>query len=207
MADEKPPDVTKEYETLKAQHKELSEKFEKLQASQKPPPPEDKELIEKARLQREADEKKSGDSKALEAAIRFDLKAKEFLSTNASLLPKDVEEIFKTAEKEKYDNALEKDAAIKSGIVQSFFSVQANLDLLTASQKNQLEDYLKLTKTGKQEKAQSIYDSIFEPTFEMLKRVKKAEALQKGVGDGSDDALIEKRMARAKKHFLREKSQ
>ena len=78
---------------------------------------------------------------------------------------------------------------------------------MTPGLKSNLEEYLKLTKNGKQEKAQAIYETIFEPAFEMLRRVKKAEALSKGERSGSDDALIEKRVSRATKHFLREKSQ
>ncbi len=133
--------------------------------------------------------------------------AEAWIKTNQSLLPKDVEDIFKAAKVEKYDNALDKDSAIKAGIVKSFFSVQANLDLLTPSQKNQLDDYLKLSNTGRQEQARKTYETIFEPTFESLKRLKKAEALQKGYGDGSDDSLIQKRIERSNKHYLREKSQ
>lgn len=168
-------------------------------------PPEDPDLLEKARKQREADDKKQADTKSLEAALKFNLNSAQFLKDHASLLPKDIADIFKSAEAEKFDTAIEKDAAIKAGIIQSFFSIQANLDLLTPGLKSSLEDYLKLTKTGKQEKAQQIYDSIFEPAFEMLKRVKKAEALQKGHGTGNDDAYKQKLMAGSKKHYLGEK--
>lgn len=167
----------------------------------------DEDLSSKAKKLRAAEDKKSGDSKALEAALRFNLGAEAWLKNNQSLLPKDVSDIFKAAEKETYGSAIEKDAAIKAGIVQSFFGIQSNLDLLTPAIKGQLEDYLKLTKTGKQDKAQQIYDTIFEPAFEMLRRVKKAEALNKGFGTGgaSDDAYKAKMMNLSKKHYLGEK--
>lgn len=186
---------------------DLTKRLEAIEKSKPAPPPADDDLNEKARKQREADDKKAGDSKQLEAALKFSLTAPEFLKVNASLLPKDVADIFKAAEKEKYDSAIEKDAAIKAGIIQSFFAQQSNLDLLTPGLKASLEDFLKLTKTGKQDKAQSIYDSIFEPTFEMLKRVKKAEALSKGFSGGSDteDAYKNKMINLSKKHYLGEK--
>jgi hypothetical protein len=200
------PDYAKEIEALKTRNAELDKQISEL--TKKPDPkPEDKDLLEKARLQREADDKKSSDSRALEKAITFNLKAKEFLSTNESLLPKGVADIFTEAEKENYSNAVEKDNAIKAGIVQSFFSVQTNVDLLTPGLKSSLDEYLKLTKTGKQDKAQSVYDGIFEPAFEMLKRIKKAEALSKGYGsEGDADTAYKNKMIKlSKAHYLGEK--
>lgn len=184
---------------------EIANLKKELEALKTKPPADDPDLLEKARKQREADDKKQADTKSLEAALKFNLNSSQFLKDHATLLPKDIADIFKSAEAEKFDTAIEKDAAIKAGIIQSFFSIQANLDLLTPGLKSSLEDYLKLTKTGKQDKAQQIYDSIFEPAFEMLKRVKKAEALQKGHGTGSDDAYKQKLMAGSKKHYLGEK--
>jgi hypothetical protein len=200
-------DFKKEIDLLKAQNVDLMAKLEKLISKPKDDAL-DEDLNQKAKKQRDADDKKAGDHKALEAALRFSLKSDEFLKTNAALLPKDVSDIFKAAEKENYSSAIEKDAAVKAGIIQSFFSVQANLDLLTPGVKNELEEYLKLTKTGKQEKAQQIYNMIFEPAFEMLKRVKKAEALQKGFGNPSDteSAYKQKLVNLSRKHYLGEKT-
>ncbi len=169
---------------------------------------DDPDLEAKAKASREAKEKSSSDTKKIEAALKFSLGAKDFLKQNASLLPKDIEGIFAEADKEKYDNAIEKDSAIKASLVQSFFNVQSNLDLLTPSQKTILEDFLKLTKNGKQEKAQNLYETVFEPTFEMFKRVKKAEQLGKdGQVEASDtiQAYSDRMMKLSKKHYMGEK--
>lgn len=200
--DDQKPDLAKQYADLEAKHNALNEKLEKLLASKTK---DDEELIDKSKRERAEKDKQDGDAKALEAALRFNMNSDSFLKSNESLLPKDIADIFKTAEKEKFDNPIEKDRAVKAGIIQSFFSVQSNLDLLTPALKNQLEDYLKLTKNGKQEKAQGIFDAIFEPTFEMLRRVKKAEALNKGHGDNSNDAYKNKLIAISKNRFLGEK--
>lgn len=198
------PDLAKELEALKAKNAEYEAKIKELsvKTDPKPEPKEDPELIEKARLKKAEDDKKMGDNKALENALKFSLKSEEWLKVNASLLPKEIGDIFKQAETEKYDSAIEKDGALKSGIVQAFFKVQENLDLLTASQKSNLDEYLKLTKNEKQVQAQKIYDSIFEPTFETLKRVKKAEALSKGLGTGGDDGYKNRLIEGSKKHFF-----
>ncbi len=193
-------DHSKEMEALKARNAELDKKIQELTSKKES---DDEDLLVKAKTSREAKDKKNVDTKALERAIMFNVKSKEFLEKNQSLLPKDVADIFALADKETYNDAIEKDSAIKTGIVQSFFSIQSNVDLLTGSQKSSLDEYLKLTKTGKQERAQIIYDSLFEPTFEMLKRIKKAEALSKGqVHEGdAEQAYKNKLIAGSKKHF------
>jgi len=200
--DQGKPDLAKEIEALKARNAELDKKLAEFSKNN------DDDLLNKARNNRKADDDSKGNTKALENALRFSLKSDDFLKTNASLLPSDVQDIFKAAEKESYDSAIEKVSAIKSGIVQSFFSIQSNVDLLTPALKTSLDDYLKLTKTGKQEKASAIYDSVFEPAFEMLKRVKKAEVLNKGYGDDSDFevAYKNKMMKLSKEIHLGEKS-
>lgn len=202
------PDPAAELEQLRKENAELKKKAGAPAPDPKPDPAPDPELRDKARLERERADKESARSKALESSIRFNLKSAEFLKTNASLLPQDAEDIFRQAEKENYSDAIEKDQAIKSGLVQSFFAVQTNVDLLTSGQKATLDDYLKLTKTEKQARAQSVYDMVFEPAFETLKRVKRAEALSKGYGGGSDSetAYKDRMMKLSKKHYLGEKS-
>jgi hypothetical protein len=202
-------DAAKELADLKASNAALLERFNKLEAASKKGgsggagETDDEDLNEKARKQREADDKKSGDSKALEAALRFDMSRGDFLKSHASILPKDVTDIFAAADKETYGSAVEKDSAVKAGLIQSFFAVQANVDALTPGHKSQLEDYLKLTKNGKQEKAAHVYSMIFEPALEMLKRTKKAEALSKGHGSSSDveQAYKQKLMNGSQQHF------
>lgn len=195
---------------LKAANAALEARLAKLEAGgKKDDPKPDDDLETKARKEREAKEKAAGDSKQLEAALRFSLGAKDWLKQNATLLPKDIEGIFTAADKETYGNALEKDAAIKSGIIQNFFKVQANLDLLTAGPKSDLEEWLKLTKNGKEEKAQKIFDSVFEPAFETLKRVEKARQLNQGghVNSSEVDAAFKDRlMKKSRQHYLGEKA-
>lgn len=194
------PDSAKELETLKSQNAELMKKLESLQGAPKP----DESLADKARLERESGEKRAIESKNLEAALTFNLKSQDFLKSNASLLPKTIEGIFQAAEKENYGSAIEKSSAIKVGIVSEFFAQESNLDLLTSSQKLALEDFQKLTKNVKQERVQQLYDQIFEPTLETLKKIRKAEALQKGQAEPNDkmDAYKKKISELSFKHYV-----
>jgi hypothetical protein len=172
-----------------------------------PAPKDDPSLEEKARLQREELERKTSDSKRLEKAVRFTLAAKEWAKTNASLLPKTIDGILDQAEKENYATAVEKDNAIKVGLISEFFGQQANLDLLTDSQKVVLEDFKKLTKDKKQEQVQQLYETLFEPTFESLKKIKKAQEVGAGQANSTDaeSAYKKKLMELSQKHYLGEK--
>jgi len=173
----------------------------------KPDPKDEKDLADKARLEREEAEKKGKYEKSLEGALNFNIAGPQFLKDNVGLLPKNVESIFAAADKEKYDSAIDKANAIKSGVVSEFFAVQENHDLLTASQKSELDEFLKLTKNGKQERVESIYAMIFEPTLETKRKVQKAKELNNGSKNQTDSekALAERMMKLSKKHYLGDK--
>jgi hypothetical protein len=163
------------------------------------------DLADKTRQNREESDRRALESKDLEGAITFNLQSGEFLKKHAALLPENVKDLFTTADKETYDSPIQKSNEIKSGLIQEFFAVQANHDLLTVSQKQALADFLKLTKDGKSEKAKAVFDNIFEPALEILKATKKAEEVQRarnGYGDDSDKAYKEKLMNHSQKHYL-----
>lgn len=189
--------------------KEIAELKAKLAAYDKPKPDpvDDPSLAEKARLEAEKKEKAAAETKNMEKAVSFNLGAKAWLKENASLLPQNIAGIFEQAEKENFDTAHDKASTIKVNLVTEFFAQQSNLDLLTASQKQALAEFNKLTKNVKQERVQQIYDAIFEPTLETLRKVKKAEALQKGLAEPSDaeDAYKQKLIKMSRQHHLREK--
>lgn len=189
---------------------ELKSQLEALKKSAAPNDPnkkteEDPDLAKKAAATRAAEEKNKNDAKALEASIMFNLNSEKWMKDNAGLLPKNIADIFKQAEKETFASATDKADSIKASVIKEFFSQQSNLDLLTPGVKSALEDFLKLTQDGRKEKARATWDQIFEPSFEMLRRLKKAEALGKGLGDGTDEAYKNKLIKGSRKHHLGEK--
>lgn len=194
--------------------KEIADLKAKLEAAEKknapPPAPKDdpSDLAAKAAKEREENDKKAKHEKDLESSIRFTSGAAEWAKTNASLLPKNVEAIIAAAEKENYGSTIQKASAVKEAVVLEFFSVQANLDLLTASQKSTFDEFKALTKDKRLEKAQHLYDSIFEPTFETVKKVKRAEQVSKGFKDETqgEQAYRDKRLKMARKQHLGEKN-
>lgn len=203
-----PPDPAAELAAAKAEIATLKAEHEKLKATPPPPPPKDDlDLAAKAKADREAKETDDAKSKKLETALKFEMGSKDWLKNNAALLPPSIEGIFAASEKEKYESTIHKAADIKVGIVSEFFSVQANLDQLTDGQKNKVAAFLALTKNVKQERVQEIYDDVFEPTLESIRKVKKAEALQKGLATptGSEDEYTKRLIDGSKKHHLREK--
>lgn len=201
------PKAYDSYMSLKGEH-------DKLKAAPPPkvdpPAPKDDpaDLAAKAAKEREEKEKGAKHEKDLESSIRFTSGASAWAKENASLLPKNVESILAAAEKENYGSTIQKAAAVKEAIVLEFFGHQANLDLLTASQKSTFDEFKGLTKDKRIERAQQVYDSIFEPTFETLKKVKRAEQVGKGFKDEStgEQAYKEKRLKMARKQHLGEKN-
>lgn len=205
------PDAAKELATLKESNAALLARLDALEKAGKPPAKVEDDgedpLAKKARLEREQNDKKGTETQVLTKAIKFNHTTKDFVKTNASLLPKSIEGIIAVADKEIYANEIEKSSAIQLSIVSEFFAQQENLDLLTESQKITLEEFKKLTKNVRQERVQAIYDSIFEPTLESLRKIKKAEALQKGLAtpNGTEDAYTKKLVEHSTKHHIRER--
>lgn len=198
-------DTAKEMADLKAQIAELKGLIAKPKDDQKP---DDKDLGKKADDLKAQKDKEAAGGKAMEAAIKFNLKSGEFLKAHESLLPKDFKDLLEASEKENYSSEVEKSNVLKDGMIKKFFAVQANRDLLTQGQKTVLDDFEKLTNNARQEKAAEIYDMIFEPTIERLKGIKKADALSKGHGEPNDskEAYKNKLVALGKKHYLGEKT-
>lgn len=205
-----PPDNSGDLASLKAANDALMKRLEALEGKGNPPPKkedEDDTLAGKAAKDRIKKESDASNQKRLESAIKFTMSGAEWAKTNQSMLPKSIEGIFVQAEKENYGNAIEKDSAIKAGIISEFFALQANLDLLTESQKIALADFKALTKNDKQERAHEFYNNIFEPTFESLKRIEKAKQLNKGFGSQSDadSNYKNKLLEKSSKKYLGEK--
>lgn len=206
-------DSAKDIATLKEQNAALLARLDALEKGKDKDKDKDKDkhddpsLADKARKQREDLESNAQKEKSLESAINFTIGSKEFVKNNASLLPKTIEGIFAQAEKETYDTKIEKANAIKSGIISEFFAVQANMDQLTGPQKIEVDNFLKLTKNGKQERVENIYSMIFEPTLEMVRKIEKAKQLNNGDKNQTDGekALAERMMKLSKKHYLGEK--
>lgn len=171
------------------------------------PDPKDDDLATKAAKERTEKEGKQKNEKSLESAIGFNHAGAAFVKDNAAFIPKTIEGIFAAAEKETYDSVIEKANAIKAGIVSEFFAVQSNVDFLTGAQKIQLDEFLKLTKNGKQDRVDSIYAMIFEPTLDAIKKVERAKQVGKGGKDQSDGekALADRMMNMSKKHYLGDK--
>lgn len=168
------------------------------------------DLNARAAKKKQSDDEHAGQVKRIESATRFSLGLEKFLVDHKIFLPPEVEEIVKLADRENYDTTEEKANATKAAIVKSFFSVQANVDALTPNQKNLLDGFLKLTKTGREEKAPDVYENIFEPTLEMMKRIKKAEEIGKansGFANESDVSAAYKTrlIARSRSTHLGEK--
>lgn len=184
-------------DAAEAEKKKLQEEIENLKKPTPEPKPDDEDLKAKAEKERKAKDEEKARTSRMEKAIAFNHTLKDFVKNNKGLIPDEIEGIVAQAEKESYDSASAKAGAVKAGIIQSFFALKDNVELLSAAQKAQLDEFLKFTKNVKEERAETLYDNVLEPALEILKRVKKAKELalsEQGInpGNGVEDAYVKK---------------
>ena len=171
---------------------EMQKKIEELTLKLTTPPkepPQDDAILARIKVEKETKEKESQKLKDIEDSMAFNLMSELFLKENSSILPPETSKVFEAANKEKYESQLQKTNAIKSSLVQSFFRIQDNVDMLTNDQKAVLDNFLKLTKDAKETEASHIYSQIMEPTLLTVKKSRKAEELAKskfGYHEGTD---------------------
>lgn len=137
------------------------------------------DILQKVRREKEDKDNKARETKDVERSIRFNLTIDDFVKSNKDFLPDEVAGILSQASKERYDNEFEKASALKSAILSSYFSVQANVDSLTPAHRKSIEDWKGLTKGDREKRSADIYENVFEPCIETFRRVKKAEEVQR----------------------------
>ncbi len=139
--------------------------------------PDDKSLTERVEAERKLREKNKQETDKIERDISYNLGVRKFVEDHKAHLSENILDLMTEADKQKFENHAEKASTLRTEIIESFFKVQANVDILTPAQKRNLADFQKLTKDGKRQESEKVYESVFEPALEMVKRVKKAEEL------------------------------
>lgn len=137
----------------------------------------DPSIAERVEAERKVREKNKLETDKIERDISYNMGILKFAEDHKSHLAENIGEIITAADKQKFDNHAEKASTLRTEIIDAFFKVQSNLDILTPAQKRNLADFQKLTKDGKRQESEKVYESVFEPALEMVKRVKKAEEL------------------------------
>lgn len=188
----------REYEELMAKLKEIQSKVSGGDGGGKGDDVDP--LVKKVEEERKKKESEQATTRQLEEAIAYKYSLDEFVKKNEDILPSQVAELVKAAKSETYNNAVSEAAAIKKAILDSFFSIQSNVDLLTESQKRQLDDYKKLTKEAKESQAPVLYTNLFEPSLQMLRRLKTAEELNRsreGIPTSNAEAAYKRKLIEA----------
>lgn len=204
--------LKEENDRLKKEGDAQKTELEKFRAKPNPgsSKTEEDDLRAKAQKEKEAEEEETGKTRRTEGAIKFNMAIPEFVKTNKDILPDEIAQILKTSANEKYDTEVERAAAVKAGIIQSFFSIAKNEEALTTSQREALKLYLGLTKKAKEERAADVYENIFEPAVETLKKIRKAEELAKGssgqtAGSTSENQYKDRLVKASRQTYLGEK--
>lgn len=175
--------------TLLSEMKAMREQLQAL--SPKGGQKDDDDLLDKI----QKDKKSKEDAKAMETklveATKFNLRLDTFLKEYAGILPSDANEIPKAATLEKYSNEVERSAAIKATLMQSFFKEEENLKYLSESQLAKWKAYQSLGTVGRTEEAPAIYDVVFEPAVNHARSIRQAQIkASEGAAAGSKDSDI-----------------
>lgn len=200
--------LQKSLEDSKKVSDDLKKEIEALKAAKPEPKQDEKDLGDKVREENDKKDAHKAESKKLERALQFDMSKAKFIDENKSILPSSLLGIFDAADKETYESIVEKANATKASVIKEFFSVEANLNgLLTPTHKTVVEDYLKLTSNARSEKAEEIYENIFEPAFLSHKLIKKQEEVNRAKNGHSNSTDAEKmyleRLKKgSEKHYL-----
>lgn len=196
------PEEIKALQDSKAEaDRKLAEMQAELEKLKKPPAkgneekddedPED-DLAKKAEKERKLAEEGKGKTKRIQQALKFEMSLPEFTKNYKGIVPKDFDGILERANKENFDDAVAKSIAIKSSFLSTFFTVKDNYDSLTASQKEVVDGFLAQTKIGREEQAEKLYETIFEPALESIKKVRKAEQVNRarnGLSEGGNSVM------------------
>lgn len=169
------------------------------------------DTVDKFRKQKAEDDRKAQEVREVERAVRFNLTCDEFIAANKALLPEEMEGIISRAKSEKYESDVKRSAAFRAAILKSYFSVQANVDSLTASQKATIENWKGLTQAERESRSADVYESIFEPAIEAAKKVRKAEEVGRARSGMASEtahgiALRDKIRNASRARYMREKT-
>ncbi len=184
-----------EIEAIKAENAKLKADLEEANKKKEAPPPKDDEkdkgddkedIVDKHKKITKADLDKKSHAKALTDAVKFNYTIGQLVKENKALLPEETEGLLATIEKENFESDVDKANMTRASLIKTFFSLEENRELLTATQQASLDGYLKLTQKAKEEQAGFVYDNILEPTLGIKKKMKKAIELAKG-----NDGIVE----------------
>lgn len=155
--------------------------------------------------QKEDDDKKEKDKTAeMEKSAIFNANLNQFVKDNGPLVSPRLASVVEVANKENFANSTERARELKGAIVKEFFSVESNVKHLTDSQKARLDFFLTQTKNGRAEQITAIWDDLFEPTLELVRKIKSFEEKSSGKVK-SDSGIKNKFMEVGKKSYLKTK--
>ena len=144
----------------------------------------------------------------IQSSVKFNHSVGEFVEKNKSLLPEEAATILTTAATKTFKNENEKANVIRKSLLDSFLSVQENLDALKGSLKDRAIKYRSLVESEKENQSVDFWD-LAELGTALKAGNNKADALNKingvGAGDGEGGILENKILAAAALKFNKSK--
>ncbi len=176
------PEEQAAFDAAKAEAASVKAELEALKKGPPVPPKkgddDDKTILEKARQIEAEGEKKKQSEKALVEAAKFTVSLSKIVEDNEAFFPKEIAGIMEVNAKKPYDNELARANDLRASIIESVFSEQKNLDLLSETAKIKVQEFFGFNKTKKEEVSQTYWEYVLT-ALDTNNRITKLDRISK----------------------------
>lgn len=158
----------------------------------------EKNIVDDAKQKLAEEQAAKNNNAEMESAIKFNMNIEKFVKDNEKVLPSEAKKIIETIGGRNFGSESEKANNTRKAIIDSFIQLQANIDVLPASQKEAVERYKNLTEEEKVKQSSRFWGIVDVGTTNKV-LMRKAEQ-QRGDSSGNADDF-EKRFLEQGKIF------
>lgn len=180
-----------QFDTMKAEKEKAEKELKDLRDKNNPPAPQKKEddpsVLEAIRKKEQEDREKSDKEKRILEGAKFIATFDKLIADGGEFFPKEVSVAVEVVNKRKYDDEISRADDLRASIIESVFSVQKNLDLLTELGKQKVNDFLALSQTAKQKNSEAIWEYVLNAldTYKRVEKQTRTEAARRGLATPS----------------------
>lgn len=172
------------------------------QEKDKPEKEKPETIVNEAKSKLNQEQQAAADRADIESAIKFNMNIDKFVTDNQALLPAEAKKILETVNGKSYSSEKSKADELRKSLIDSFIQVQANIDALPQSQKDQVNIYKALTEDEKVRQSTKFW-GVVDVGISQKMLTKKANELAKAGNGGGDSGAFEQRFLELGNRFLK----
>jgi hypothetical protein len=163
-----------------------------LEEYKKNNPPKSKEddptILEAARKKEGEEADRKAKEKAISEAAKFSVSIRDIIAGGEEFFPKEIAGIMEVNAKKPYDSEIDKANDLRATIIESVFSVQKNLDLLSEVAREKINVFLSLSQKKREDKAHEHWEYVLTAldTYKRVSKLERAQKTRSGLASPSD---------------------